>query len=86
MPSGATLNLDNLHIYVRGDQISGTIVGGSVTSFPRAVRSLSTRPRRARSPPSARSMIGPFTVPLANRLPPSLIPAAAAHIRLCRRD
>ena len=34
VPSGATLNLNNLHIYVRGDQIGGTIVGGSVTIVP----------------------------------------------------
>ena len=31
VPTGATLNLNNLHLYVRGDQISGTIVGGTVT-------------------------------------------------------
>ncbi len=34
VPSGATLNLNNLHLYVRGDQISGTIVGGTVTVVP----------------------------------------------------
>ena len=34
VPSGATLNLNNLHLYVRGDQISGTIVGGTVTIVP----------------------------------------------------
>ena len=34
MPSGATLNLNNLHLYVRGDQISGTVVGGTVTVVP----------------------------------------------------
>jgi RHS repeat-associated protein len=34
VPSGATLNLNNLHLYVRGDQISGTIVSGTVTVVP----------------------------------------------------
>ena len=34
VPSGATLNLNNLHLYVRGDQISGTIVGGTVSVVP----------------------------------------------------
>ncbi|MFI5460129.1 MAG: RHS repeat-associated core domain-containing protein [Isosphaerales bacterium] len=34
VPSGATLNLNNLHVYVRGDQISGTVVGGTVTLVP----------------------------------------------------
>ncbi len=34
VPSGATLNLNNLHFYVRGDQVSGTIVGGTVTIVP----------------------------------------------------
>jgi YD repeat-containing protein len=34
VPSGATLNLNNLHLYVRGDQVSGTIVGGTVTVVP----------------------------------------------------
>jgi hypothetical protein len=34
VPSGATLNLNSLHFYVRGDQISGTIVGGTVTVVP----------------------------------------------------
>ncbi len=32
--SGATLNLNNLHVYVRGDQISGSVVNGSVTLIP----------------------------------------------------
>ena len=27
VPAGATLNLNNLHLYVRGDQISGTVAG-----------------------------------------------------------
>ena len=31
VPAGATLDLNNLHLYVRGDQISGTILRGSVT-------------------------------------------------------
>ena len=35
VPAGATLNLNNLHLYVRGDQISGTFVGGTVTRGPR---------------------------------------------------
>ncbi len=34
VPSGASLNLNNLHLYVRGDQVSGTIVGGTVTVVP----------------------------------------------------
>ena len=34
VPSGATLNLNNLHLYVRGDQVSGSIVGGTVTVVP----------------------------------------------------
>ena len=34
VPSGATLNLNNLHLYVRGDQIGGTIVGGTVSVVP----------------------------------------------------
>ncbi len=34
VPAGATLNLNNLHVYVRGDQISGTLVGGMVTLIP----------------------------------------------------
>ena len=34
VPSGATLNLNNLHLYVRGDQVGGTIVGGTVTVVP----------------------------------------------------
>jgi RHS repeat-associated protein len=34
VPAGATLNLNNLHLYVRGDQISGTIVGGTVAIVP----------------------------------------------------
>ncbi len=31
VPAGATLDLNNLHLYVRGDQISGAILRGSVT-------------------------------------------------------
>ena len=34
VPSGATLNLNNLHLYVRGEQVSGTVVGGTVTVVP----------------------------------------------------
>ncbi len=34
VPSGATLDLNNLHLYVRGDQIGGTILGGTVTVVP----------------------------------------------------
>ncbi len=34
VPSGATLNLNGLHMYVRGMQVSGTIVGGTVTQVP----------------------------------------------------
>ncbi len=34
VPSGATLNLNGLHLYVRGDQISGTVLDGSVTLVP----------------------------------------------------
>ena len=34
VPAGATLNLNNLHLYVRGDQISGTVVGGTVIVVP----------------------------------------------------
>ena len=34
VPAGATLNLNSLHLYVRGDQIAGTVLGGSVTLVP----------------------------------------------------
>jgi hypothetical protein len=34
VPQGATLNLNGLHLYVRGAQIAGTVVGGSVTIVP----------------------------------------------------
>jgi RHS repeat-associated protein len=34
VPAGATLNLNNLHLYVRGDQVSGTVVGGTITAVP----------------------------------------------------
>ncbi len=30
VPAGATLNLNNLHLYVRGEQVSGTVLGGSI--------------------------------------------------------
>ena len=32
--SGATLNLNGLHLYVRGDQISGTVLDGTVIVVP----------------------------------------------------
>ena len=32
--AGATLNLNGLHLYVRGDQISGTVLGGTVIVVP----------------------------------------------------
>ena len=34
VPHGATLNLNGLHFYVRGDQISGNVVGGTVVVVP----------------------------------------------------
>ena len=34
VPAGATLNLNNLHLYVRGDQIAGTILGGTIVKVP----------------------------------------------------
>ncbi|HEX3727966.1 MAG TPA: hypothetical protein VHV08_17060 [Pirellulales bacterium] len=32
VPAGSTLNLNGLHLYVRGSQIAGTITGGTVTT------------------------------------------------------
>jgi RHS repeat-associated protein len=34
VPAGATLDLNGLHVYVRGSQISGQILNGSVTQIP----------------------------------------------------
>ena len=34
VPSGSTLDLNGLHLYVRSAQVNGTIVGGSLTRFP----------------------------------------------------
>ena len=85
MPSGATLNLNNLHLYVRGDQISGTIVGGTVTrgALGRLDRSEYPDARDAVTRP-VRSRIGRSTAPPANRSRSSSTPAAAARTRLSR--
>jgi hypothetical protein len=34
VPANSTLNLNGLHLYVRGDQIAGTVVGGTITVVP----------------------------------------------------
>ena len=34
VPAGTTLDLNGLHLYVRAAQVSGTIVGGTVTQIP----------------------------------------------------
>ncbi|MDE2507323.1 MAG: PPC domain-containing protein, partial [Planctomycetota bacterium] len=34
VPSGATLDLNGLHLYVRGSQIAGTILNGTITEVP----------------------------------------------------
>ncbi|MHB1558088.1 MAG: RHS repeat-associated core domain-containing protein, partial [Isosphaeraceae bacterium] len=34
VPSGATLDLNGLHMYVRGESVAGTIVNGTVTQVP----------------------------------------------------
>ena len=48
VPAGATLDLNNLHLYVRGDQISGTILRGTVTVVSSGGSIALIRPRRVR--------------------------------------
>jgi hypothetical protein len=34
VPAGATLDLNGLHVYVRSDQVQGTVIGGSISVLP----------------------------------------------------
>ncbi len=79
VPSGATLNLNNLHLYVRGDQISGTIVGGTVTVVPAGGSIALNTPTPGTLTPAGRDpKIGRSTARRGNRSRSSSTPAAAA--------
>ena len=61
VPSGSTLDLNGLNVYVRADQIDGTVVGGTITKIPGSGKANSAWEfrSRARSPRRVKSTTGP---------------------------
>ena len=83
--SGATLNLNNLHLYVRGDQISGTVLGGTVTVVPAGGSIALATPTPAALSPAGAIDDWTFFGTAGEMISVQLNPGSGGSIRLSRR-
>ena len=84
VPAGSTLDLNGLNLYTRTSQITGNVIGGTISELPSGGPFQRTRSRRADRVGRGKSTIGPSTAG-PETAPQSLSTPGAERRRRCSR-